>query len=112
MGGWSHDKTTREVSRRGPGAGGASGVGASGQYASEWAAITSIAEKSGMTAETLRLWVRQAERDAGQRPGLSSEEAEWLRRLERENKELRRPNEILKVASAFFAAELDRQPGR
>lgn len=78
-------------------------------YESQWAAITSIAEKSGMTSETLRKWVRQAERDQGRRPGLSTEERERLRDLEKEVKELRRANEILKAASAFFGAELDRR---
>ena len=61
----------------------------------------------GVHKETLRIWVRRAQVDAGQRPGLTSEERERLRQLERENKELRRANEILKSASAFFAAELD-----
>jgi transposase len=77
------------------------------EHESEWAAITSIAAKVGVHKETLRIWVRRAQVDAGQRPGLASEERERLRQLERENKELRRANEILKSASAFFAAELD-----
>src|SRR5262245_10251066 len=77
---------------------------------SQWAAITSIAEKIGCTAETLRKWVRQAERDQGRRPGLTTEERQRLKQLERENVELRRANEILKKASAYFAqAELDRR---
>jgi len=77
---------------------------------SQWAAITSIAEKIGCTAETLRKWVRQAERDEGRRPGLTTEERQRLKQLERENFELRRANEILKKAAAFFAqAELDRR---
>ena len=67
---------------------------------SQWAAITSIAEKIGGTAETLRQWVGQAERDAGTRPGLTTEERERLKQLERENVELRRANEILRLASA------------
>jgi transposase len=80
------------------------------EYASQWAAISSIAEKIGCTAETLRNWVRQAERDAGRRPGLSTEERQRLKELERENRELRRANEILRKASAYFAqAELDRR---
>lgn len=80
------------------------------EYASQWAAIESIAGKLGCTRETLRRWVRQAERDAGQRPGLTSAERERLTALERENRELRRANEILRKASAFFAqAELDRR---
>jgi len=77
---------------------------------SQWAAITSIAEKIGCTAETLRSWVRQAERDAGQRAGLTTDERARLKHLERENVELRRANEILRLASAYFAkAELDRR---
>jgi transposase len=72
--------------------------------------MTLIAEKIGCTAETLRKWVRQAERDAGTRPGLTTEERERLKQLERENFELRRANEILRLASAYFAkAELDRR---
>jgi transposase len=80
------------------------------EHDSQWAAITSIAEKIGCTAETLRKWVRQAERDAGARPGLTTEERQRLKQLEREVVELRRANEILKKASAYFAqAELDRR---
>ena len=79
-------------------------------HESQWAAIGSIAEKIGCSAETLRKWVRQAERDAGKRPGVTTEERERLTQLERENGELRRANEILKKASAYFAqAELDRR---
>ena len=78
---------------------------------SQWAAIGSIAEKIGCTSETLRKWVRQAERDEGRRPGLTSAERERLKALERENRELRRANEILRKASAYFAqAEIDRRP--
>ena len=81
------------------------------EYDSEWAAITSIAGKIGCSSETLRNWVRQAERDAGRRSGLTSDERRRLKDLEREVKELRRANEILKKASAYFAqAELDRRP--
>ena len=80
------------------------------EYDSEWSAIRSVAEKIGCTPETLRSWVRQAERDTGRRPGLTTAERERLKELERENRELRRANEILRKASAFFAqAELDRQ---
>jgi transposase-like protein len=80
------------------------------EYDSQWAAIGSIAAKMGCTAETLRKWVRQAERDRGRRSGLTSDERERLKMLERENQELRRTNEILRKASAFFAqAELDRR---
>ena len=78
-----------------------------GEYPSQWAAITSIATKCGMTAETLRQWVRTTEIDAGRRPGLTTDEGERLKALERENRELRRANEILRAASAFFARELD-----
>ena len=82
-----------------------------GEHDSQWAAIGSIASKIGCTAETLRKWVRQAERDQGKRSGLSSSERERLKELERENRELKRANEILRKASAFFAqAELDRRP--
>ena len=82
-----------------------------GDHASQWAAIGSIAAKIGCTAETLRKWVRQAERDAGQRPGATSEERERIKALEREVRELRQANEILRKASAYFAmAELDRRP--
>lgn len=82
-----------------------------GEYNSQWAAIQSIAEKIGCSAETLRNWVRQAERDSGRRPGLTTEERARLKELERENRELRRANEILRKAAAFFAqAKLDRRP--
>jgi transposase len=76
---------------------------------SQWAAICSIAPKIGCTAETLRRWVRQAERNQGKRAGLSTDERERLKLLEKENRELKKANEILRLASAFFAkAELDR----
>jgi transposase len=78
-----------------------------GEYPSQWAAISSIAAKCGMTPETLRKWVRRAEVDGGARPGLTSDERRRLVELGRENRELRRANEILKAASAFFARELD-----
>jgi transposase-like protein len=81
------------------------------QHESQWAAIASIASKIGCTTEALRRWVRQAERDTGQRPGLTTSERERLAALERENRELKRANEILRKASAYFAqAELDRRP--
>jgi transposase len=80
-----------------------------GDYETEYAAIRSIAAKLGIaTPESLRKWIRQAEVDAGQRPGVSSEESAEVRKLRAEVKELRRANEILRAASAFFAAELDR----
>ena len=81
-----------------------------GDHASQWAAIGSIAGKIGCTAETLRKWVRQAECDGGQRPGTTTEERERIKTLEREVRELRQANEILRKASAYFAmAELDRR---
>jgi transposase len=84
-----------------------------GEYETEYEAIRSIAAKLGIgSAETLRKWVRQSQIDDGQRPGVSTEESAELRRLRRENAELRRANEILKTASAFFAAELDRPTSR
>jgi transposase-like protein len=83
---------------------------AKGQHESQWAAIVSIAGKIGCSAETLRRWVRRQERDTGQREGPTTAEQERVKALEREVKELRRANEILKLASAFFAqAELDRR---
>ncbi len=82
-----------------------------GEYESQWAAMNSIATKVGCTAETLRKWVRQAEQDLGIRNGVTSDERERLKELERENRELKRANEILRKASAYFAqAELDRRP--
>ena len=80
------------------------------EHPSQWAAIRSVAEKLGCTVEALRRWVRQAERDTGKRPGLTTDERQRLKQLERENFELKRANEILRKASAFFAqAELDRR---
>jgi transposase len=80
------------------------------EYPSQWAAMRSVAEKLGCTVEALRRWVRQDERNAGKRPGLTTDERAELKRLQRENFELRRANEILKKASAYFAqAELDRR---
>lgn len=76
---------------------------------SQWEAICSVAEKLGPTAETVRKWVRRSEDGSGGRPGLSTDERQRLKDLERENRELRRANEILKAASALFAAELDGQ---
>ena len=82
------------------------------EYPSEWAAFTSISAKLGMTPETLRVWVRRAQVDEGVRPGLSTDERQKLKALEKEVKELRRANEmaILKDASIFFATELDGRP--
>ena len=81
------------------------------EHPTQWAAIASIAGTLGCTAETLRRWVRQAERDTGHRVGLTTDERQRLKELERDNRELKRTNEILRLASAFFAqAELDRRP--
>jgi transposase len=81
------------------------------EHGSQWGAMGSIASKIGCTPESLRKWVRQAERDAGRRSGLTSSDQERLKDLERENRELKRANEILRKAAAFFAqAELDRRP--
>ena len=81
-----------------------------GDHASRWAAIGSIAAKVGCTTEALRQWVRQAERDQGRRPGPTTAEQERIKALEREVRELRQANEILRKASAYFAmAELDRR---
>jgi transposase len=80
------------------------------EHASQWAAIRSVGEKLGISTEVLRRWIRQAERDAGTRAGLTTSERDELKRLQRENVELKRANEILRKASAFFAqAELDRR---
>jgi transposase len=81
-----------------------------GEHASQWSAIQSIAAKIGCSGETLRHWVRRAERDQGLRAGLTTDERERIKALERENRELRQANEILRKASAYFAqAELDRR---
>ena len=82
------------------------------EYPSQWKAIESISKKLNINHETLRIWVRKAEVDGGQRPGVRTEERSRVKELERENRELRRANEILKAASAFFGAELDRQSRR
>jgi transposase len=80
------------------------------EHPSQWAAIRSVGEKLGVRTESLRRWVRQAERDRGERPGLTTDERQRLKQLERDNFELKRANEILKKAAAFFAqAELDRR---
>jgi transposase len=78
-----------------------------GEYPSEWAAMTAISAKLGMTPETLRIWVRRTEIDDGKRPGTTAEDQRKIKDLEREVKELKRANEILKDASIFFATELD-----
>ena len=80
------------------------------EHGSQWAAIRSIGSKIGCTPETLRRWILQAERDLGKRPGATTSETERIKALERENRELRQANEILRKASAYFAqAELDRR---
>jgi transposase len=82
------------------------------QYETEWAAIQAVSSRLGVNSETLRKWLRRSEVDAGTRPGTTSEELAEIRRLKKENAELRRTNEILRTASAFFAAELDRTASR
>ena len=83
------------------------------EHSFQWATIVSIASKIGCTPQTLRKWVRRVEIDTGRRGGLTSDERDRIKELERENRELRRTNEILRKASAFFAqAELDRRPKR
>ena len=82
------------------------------EHSSQWTTIQSIAGKIGMSPETLRKWVRQAERDGGFRPGLTTDERVRLKELEREIRELKRSNEILRSAAAFFGAELDRRERR
>ena len=115
MRGRGHEQA-EEVRTRGAGAGRADGLRASAQYDSQWAAIRSIAEKVGCTAETLRTWVRRAKLDTGRKPGATTDERERVEELEREVRELKRANEILRKASvestsAYFAqAELDRRP--
>ena len=102
------DEITDKILSGSPGTGGAPGVGRlvldhQGEHDSQWSAITSVASKLGCTAQTLRKWVRQAERDRGGRAGLSSEERRRLKELERENRELRRANESLRKASAYLS---------
>jgi transposase len=82
------------------------------EYPTLWKAVQSISAKLDVNHETLRQWVLRAETDAGQRPGLTSDERAKIKELERENKELRRANEILKAAAVFFGAELDRRQPR
>jgi transposase len=82
------------------------------EHGSQWATIQSVAGKLGMSPETLRKWVRQAERDGGLSPGLTTDERARMKELEREIRELRRANEILKSAATFFGAELDRRDRR
>jgi len=82
------------------------------EYPTLWKAIESLSKKLGVNHETLRQWVRRAETDVGQRPGLTTDERSRMKELERENRELRRANEILKAAASFFGAELDRQSQR
>jgi transposase len=83
-----------------------------GEYSSQWKAIESIAAKLSINHETLRQWVRRAETDAGERPGLTTDERAQIQELQKEVKELRRANEILKSAAVFFGAELDRRQPR
>jgi transposase len=83
-----------------------------GEYSSQWKAIESIAAKLSINHETLRIWVRRDETDAGERPGLTTDERAQIHELQKEVKELRRANEILKSAAVFFGAELDRRQPR
>jgi transposase len=99
----------RVSSARVAAAGGGSAVS---EYETEWAAIQAVSSRLGVNSETLRKWLRRSEVDAGTRPGTTSEELAEIRRLKKENAELRRTNEILRTASAFFAAELDRPASR
>jgi transposase len=82
------------------------------EYGSQWAAIQSIASKIGCTPETLRRWVRQAEKDSGAREGLTTDEKARIKQLEKENRELKRANEILRLASAYFAKAANRPAHR
>jgi len=82
------------------------------EYQTEWKAMQSISQRLGMSAESLRTWIRRTEIDTGERPGLTTDERVRLKALEKENRELRRANEILKDAAVFFATELDGQPKR
>jgi transposase len=81
-------------------------------YSSEWAALTAISNLFGMSPEALRTWLRRTQVDTGSRPGLTTDERARLKQLERENKDLKRANAILKDASIFFATELDGQTRR
>jgi len=81
-------------------------------YPSEWATICGVASMLGMSAETLRSWIRRSQVDGGERPGLTTDERRQLKELQKENREHRRANEILKAASVFFATELDGRPKR
>ena len=108
--GWSHG-TSEQVLGGGSGAGGAVGLRAAAFARLGVGGDHVDRREDGCTAETLRKWVRRSQRDAGTRPGLTTGERERLKDLERENRELKRANEILRKASAFFAqAELDRRP--
>ena len=107
---WSHEQEIKSFFTRNARTRCTHGAGTPGQYPSLWAAIESIAPKVGCVPPTLLEWVKKAEVDSGVREGVTSAEREQLKALERENRELRRANEILKLASAFFAqAELDRR---
>ena len=111
MGDWGHEQD-EEILSRGAGAGGSAGFRARGRVRVAVGGIRPIAEKIGCSSETLRSWVRQAERDLGKRPGPTTAERERIKELARENRELRRANEILRKAAAFFAqAEQGRRPG-
>lgn len=107
---WSHEEDRNQIFPRGHRACRTHGERAKGQYESQWAGIVSIAAKIGCTAETLRRWVCRHELDTGQREGLTGAEQQRIRELEREVRELKKANEILRLASAYFVqAELDRR---
>ena len=107
--GWSYVEEIGELPEGATGSCCPAGREVRPEHASEWAAIESVASKLGIgSAQTVHNWVRKAEVDAGTRPGTTSVESAEMRKLRAENRELRRANEILKLASAFFAAELDR----
>ena len=114
MSGWSNVRAKEESSAalptRSPRAGRPDVFEHRGEYPSQWKAIESIATKLSINHETLRIWVRRAETDGGVRPGLTTDDGSRINELEKENAELRRANEILKAASAFFARELDPRP--
>ena len=109
---WSHDEQNdQQVFPRGPHPCGAVGSGSRRRAQFALGCVTSIAAKIGCTAQTLHEWVKKADRDSGRTPGMPTDVAEKLKALERENRELRQANEILRKASAYFAqAELDRRP--
>jgi transposase len=108
--GWSNDKNTQVPTGDPKGGTPAGACTHRVEYGSEWAAITSVASNFGAVPQTVHAWVRRADVDDGVVDGVSSDERQQIKDLQRENRELRRANEILKAASVFFAAELDPRP--